>query len=82
MGKSIEVILMGLNYEKEQTKNAMRSVKSPNEKLIAQAGKFPNCKGLYPDCPEVPDANCSMCKTCPKTDKMKLTPAQKKQEMK
>ena len=61
---------MGLNYEKSKAEATARTVKSPNEKMIEQAKRagFPKCKGLYPDCPEKPDLNCSMCRSCPVND--------------
>lgn len=45
--------------------------KSENQKMLAGGGDFPNCKGLYPDCPEIPSLLESMCKTCPKTEGLK-----------
>ena len=50
---------------------AKKTVKSSNQKAIESAEKagFPNCKGLYPDCPEKPDKNHKMCRTCPVLDK-------------
>jgi len=54
-----------LNYD------APKRFKSANESVIALAGEFPKCKGLYPDCPEEPSLMNSMCRTCPKTDGMK-----------
>ena len=59
----------GLNYEK-LTGKANKPV-SENEKAIAFSKDFPNCKGLYPDCPNEPSLMNSMCRTCPKTDGMK-----------
>jgi hypothetical protein len=47
------------------------TIKSEGEKAIARSGDFPDCKGLYPDCPEKPDLMNSMCRTCPKTDGVK-----------
>ncbi|MBI2598580.1 MAG: hypothetical protein HYW50_05310 [Candidatus Diapherotrites archaeon] len=29
---------------------------------------FPYCKGLFPDCPDKPDKNHPMCRTCPVLD--------------
>ncbi|MEW6295998.1 MAG: hypothetical protein AB1467_06990 [Candidatus Diapherotrites archaeon] len=58
-----------LTYENLALREQKQSIKSPEEKLIMQAGKFPNCKGLYPDCPEKPDKNDKMCRTCPVLDK-------------
>ena len=55
----------GLNYDKVQRG------KSENQRLLAGGGEFPNCKGLYPDCPTEPSLMSSMCRTCPKTDGMK-----------
>jgi len=45
-----------------------KTIKTSQEKAIAQAGKFPNCKGFYPDCPEKPDKKHSMCRNCPVLD--------------
>ena len=45
--------------------------KSENERILAGGGEFPNCKGLYPDCPDTPSLDERMCKTCPKTDGLK-----------
>ena len=44
------------------------TIKSAAEKAISTAGKFPNCNGLYPDCPEKPDKNHKMCRLCPILD--------------
>ena len=52
-------------------KAQMKTVKSEHEKTIAFSKDFPNCKGLYPDCPDAPDLMLSMCRTCPKTDGIK-----------
>ncbi len=62
--------MMGLNYEKDRANATERTVKSLNEKMLLQAEKngFPNCKGLYPDCPEKPNLDCSMCRSCPIND--------------
>ncbi len=59
-----------LNYERSYEKLQKARSLSEEEKKIIMARKrgFPNCKGLYPDCPEVPDKNCSQCKTCPVLD--------------
>jgi|TARA_Y100000034_G_scaffold132903_1_gene196997 hypothetical protein len=61
---------MGFNYEKERAEATLRTVKRPNENLIFQAQKvgFPNCKGLFPDCPEKPSLKKSMCRSCPVND--------------
>ena len=59
----------GLNYDKLKEKGNRPA--STNEKAIAYSKDFPNCKGLYPDCPEFPDLMNSMCRTCPKTDGLK-----------
>jgi len=58
-----------LNYEKMSEKG--NKPLSENEKAIRYSGEFPNCKGLYPDCPEIPSLDESMCRTCPKTDGLK-----------
>jgi len=56
---------MGLDYTKWQ------HGKKDNEKMLAGGGEFPNCKGMYPDCPDEPCLDCSMCMTCPKTDNLR-----------
>jgi len=53
------------------TYDSQKRFKTANESVISLAGEFPKCKGLYPDCPEVPSLTNSMCRTCPKTDGMK-----------
>lgn len=58
-----------LNYEKLKEKGN-RPV-SQNEKDIKFSKDFPNCKGLYPDCPENPSLTDRNCRTCPKTDGIK-----------
>jgi len=61
------VVNMGLNYDRDhQTRG-----KSEKERILLSVGKFPGCKGLYPDCPSEPSLNLSMCRTCPKTDNLK-----------
>ena len=55
----------GLDYTKWQ------HGKKQNEKDLCGKGIFPNCTGLFPDCPNEPSLNLSMCRTCPKTDKIK-----------
>jgi hypothetical protein len=55
----------------DSLKAQMKTVKSSNERLLAGGGEFPNCKGFYPDCPEVPSLTESMCRTCPKTEDIK-----------
>lgn len=59
----------GLNYEKMN--GNINKPMSANEKAIVFSKDFPNCKGLYPDCPDEPSLFSSMCRTCPKTDGMK-----------
>jgi len=59
---------MGLNYEADRVSSAKKSVKSWNKKALDSAGKFPNCKGLFPDCPDVPSKDNKMCRSCPKVD--------------
>ena len=41
------------------------SLRSEEFKMLKNAGKFPNCKGLYPDCPENPKKDSKQCRTCP-----------------
>ncbi len=60
------VVFMGLTYEK-MNGNVNKPMPA-NEKAILYSGDFPNCKGLYPDCPEKPSFLDNKCRTCPKTD--------------
>lgn len=60
---------MGLNYERMHDKS--NKPISENEKAILYSGEFPECKGLYPDCPETPSLLDKNCRTCPKTDGLK-----------
>lgn len=57
--------------EKDNINKQKATLKTRAEKTIEQAKNagFPNCKGLYPDCPEKPNKNNTMCKTCPILDK-------------
>jgi len=58
---------MALNYDNLALKSQKRSIKSDKEKTLDQAIKsgFPNCKGTYPDCPENPSKEDTICKNCP-----------------
>jgi len=58
---------MGLNYDRLRDSKG----KPENERILFGSGDFPNCKGLFPDCPENPSLMDSNCRTCPKTDGMK-----------
>jgi hypothetical protein len=52
-------------------KAQMKTVKSPNERMFARGGEFPECKGFYPDCPEKPSLLDNKCRNCPKIDGIK-----------
>jgi len=58
-------------YDKGNFESQKKTIKPENEKIIFGSKDFPNCNGLYPDCPETPDLKISMCRTCPKTDGLK-----------
>ena len=60
-----------VNYDKSSLAAQKKSILSENEKIIVFSKDYPNCKGLYPDCPEAPGLDISMCRSCPKTDGMK-----------
>ncbi len=62
-----------VNYESNRTVNQKHTVKFERTKRLEQAENsgFPNCKGLYPDCPEVPSKNNPMCRTCPILEELK-----------
>lgn len=62
---------MGLTYDATGGIRQKQSIKSESEKALSYSKDFPNCKGLYPDCPDEPSLMSSMCRTCPKTDGMK-----------
>jgi len=58
-------------YSSERERRKIyNTIKTDAEKTIesAKSAGFPNCKGLYPDCPEKPDKNCKQCRTCPVLD--------------
>jgi len=61
-----------VTYESNRTLSQKHSVKFEKTKRLDQAENagFPNCKGLYPDCPEVPNKKDRMCRTCPILDEM------------
>lgn len=56
----------GLNYDRIEKRHV-----NYTEKTLTFSKDFPNCKGLYPDCPNEPSLMNSMCRTCPKTDGLK-----------
>lgn len=58
---------MGLNYDRLRDAKA----KNPNEQNFVFSKDFPECKGMFPDCPAEPSLMASMCRTCPKTDGLK-----------
>jgi hypothetical protein len=62
---------MGLTYDATGGIRQKKSIKSESDKLLSYSKDFPDCKGLYPDCPEKPSLDESMCRTCPKTDELK-----------
>ena len=58
-------------YDSEREKRKIyNTIKTAEDKVLDQAGNFPNCKGLYPDCPEEPSLKNRQCRTCPKTDEL------------
>jgi len=61
---------MTYNESERSKRKVYKTVKTEGEKAIDVASKngFPNCKGLYPDCPEKPDKECKQCRTCPVLD--------------
>lgn len=48
-----------------------KAIKSDFEKASMGFGEFPDCKGMYPDCPENPSLENKMCRNCPKTEDLK-----------
>lgn len=59
---------MGGTTNYDQIRSKFRTIKPPEQKALDAAGDFPNCKGLYPDCPTIPNITESMCRSCPKTE--------------
>ena len=60
-------------YENQREQRKIyNTVKTDTEKSleIAKEAGFPKCKGLYPDCPEKPDKENSICRTCPILEEM------------
>lgn len=62
---------MALINDETFRRRQYKAIKNEFEKSELNHGDFPNCKGLYPDCPENPSPNENMCRTCPKTDELK-----------
>ncbi|MCX6710154.1 MAG: hypothetical protein NTV63_04365 [Candidatus Woesearchaeota archaeon] len=58
---------MGRKTHKQRTRGMPRWVKEQKE-FDARSGRFPGCRGTFPDCPESVDANnvAEQCKKCPK----------------
>lgn len=60
-----------LTYETDGYQKRYNNKNPENARTINNAGDFPDCKGLYPDCPENPSLDERMCRSCPKTDGLK-----------
>lgn len=60
-----------VTYESNRALRHKYTIKFEKTKRIDMAEElgFPECKGLYPDCPEKPDKKHPMCRTCPVVDK-------------
>lgn len=57
-----------------------KAIKNDFERAELSHGEFPDCKGLYPDCPENPSLTNKNCRTCPKTDDLKKPKLDEKNE--
>ena len=57
-----------VNYDDCDRLNQKHTIKSWQEKQFVSSGKFPNCKGMFPDCPETPNKKHKMCRSCPKIE--------------
>ena len=64
---NVVVIFIG-NTNYDQIRSKFRTIKTDSEKTLYNSDEFPNCKGLYPDCPEEPSLDNRMCLNCPKTE--------------
>lgn len=62
-----------MDYRKSEFKQQVYRLKSKGELVIKRFSElgFPNCKGAYPDCPDVPDNTIVPCKNCPVWDAIK-----------
>jgi len=59
-----------LNYEKDSYSKTKVNASYFNGLTMSNAGDFPNCKDLYPDCPDNPSLVDNKCRNCPKTDEL------------
>lgn len=57
----------GTLYYENKRNASLASRLTEQEKAVIRARErgFPNCKGLYPDCPETPTKETRMCRLCP-----------------
>jgi len=60
-----------LTYATDEYQKRYNRSNPENARIIKNFGEFPDCKGLYPDCPKEPSLMNSMCRTCPKTEGLK-----------
>lgn len=65
------MIMCGLTYDNIGRLSHKKTLKSEGEKFFNNSAEFPDCRGLYPDCPETPSLLDKNCRTCPKTDDLK-----------
>ncbi|MBN2127627.1 MAG: hypothetical protein JW703_04530 [Candidatus Diapherotrites archaeon] len=61
---------MGIVDDSSKKKRQKASLRKKDYAPLERAKKtgFPNCKGLYPDCPEKPSKDNPMCRSCPILD--------------
>ena len=57
-----------VNYDDCKAIQQKHTIKTWQQKEFAKVGTFPNCKGMFPDCPITPNKNNKMCRSCPKID--------------
>ena len=58
---------MSYNESEKSKRKIWNTIKTPEEKAIEIAVKkgFPHCKGTFPDCPDKPTKDHSVCRICP-----------------
>jgi len=61
---------MTYNESERSKRKIYKTIKTGAAKTLDFAIKqgFPNCKGTYPDCPEIPNKDEIPCRNCPVLD--------------
>ena len=62
---------MGLNYEREAMSKRHADQNYFNRLARKAGGDFPQCHGMYEDCPEKPSLLDAKCRNCPQAEDVK-----------